>query len=108
MSSVVKGWKESDGRLIYDCYAVSNHMGGLGGGHYTAYAKNAFDDKWYNFNDSSCSAVRGSPEGAVVSSAAYNLFYRRRDWHAANMKELDYDKLAQTPDMELLSKAGVK
>lgn len=25
--------------LIYDCIAVSNHMGGLGGGHYTAYAK---------------------------------------------------------------------
>lgn len=24
---------------IYDLYAVSNHYGGLGGGHYTAYAK---------------------------------------------------------------------
>jgi len=26
--------------LLYDLYAVSNHFGGLGGGHYTAYAKN--------------------------------------------------------------------
>ena len=30
----------SDKKLIYDLYAVSNHFGGLGGGHYTAYAKN--------------------------------------------------------------------
>ena len=26
---------------LYDLYAVSNHFGGLGGGHYTAYCKNA-------------------------------------------------------------------
>jgi ubiquitin carboxyl-terminal hydrolase 4/11/15 len=26
--------------LNYDCYAVSNHYGGVGGGHYTAFAKN--------------------------------------------------------------------
>ena len=25
--------------LIYDCFAVSHHFGGTGGGHYTAYAK---------------------------------------------------------------------
>lgn len=24
---------------LYELYAVSNHYGGLGGGHYTAYAK---------------------------------------------------------------------
>lgn len=27
-------------KLIYDLYAVSNHYGGTGGGHYTAYGKN--------------------------------------------------------------------
>ena len=26
--------------LIYDCFAVSNHFGGTGGGHYTTFAKN--------------------------------------------------------------------
>ena len=46
--------------LIYDCYAVSNHMGGLGGGHYTAYGKNPEENKWYCFNDSSCSEIRNS------------------------------------------------
>ena len=27
-------------KAIYDLYAVSNHFGGMGGGHYTAFAKN--------------------------------------------------------------------
>jgi hypothetical protein len=81
MTDNVIGWKDSDERLIYDCYAVSNHMGGLGGGHYTAYGKNALDDQWYSFNDSNCSQLRGDPVDTVVRNCAYNLFYRRRDWH---------------------------
>lgn len=33
--------KGDDGQTyIYDLFAISNHFGGLGGGHYTAYAKN--------------------------------------------------------------------
>lgn len=102
MTDIVMGWKGSDERLIYDCYAVSNHMGGLGGGHYTAYGKNAFDDQWYSFNDSNCSPLRGDVKSTVVRSCAYNLFYRRRDWHEQNKKELNFDRLAQTPDMECL------
>ena len=27
-----------EGGHVYDLYAVSNHYGGMGGGHYTAYA----------------------------------------------------------------------
>lgn len=61
--------------LIYDLIAVDNHMGGLGGGHYTAYAKNFVDSKWYHYNDSNVSPV--SPEN-IVSSNAYLLFYKRR------------------------------
>jgi ubiquitin C-terminal hydrolase len=30
---------------IYDCFAVSNHYGGMGGGHYTAYCKLPSEDK---------------------------------------------------------------
>ena len=56
----------------YDLFAVSQHYGGCGGGHYTAICKNF--GKWYNYNDSSVS--KGS-ENDVVSSAAYVLFYRR-------------------------------
>ena len=32
----------------YDLYGVSNHLGGdMGGGHYTAIAKNRIDKNWY-------------------------------------------------------------
>lgn len=42
---------EEDGKeCVYDLFAVDNHYGGLGGGHYTAYAKNFYDGKWYDFN----------------------------------------------------------
>lgn len=36
---------------VYDLYAVSNHYGGLGGGHYTAFGQGV-DSKWYCFDDS--------------------------------------------------------
>lgn len=35
---------------IYDLFAVDDHWGGLGGGHYTAFAKNFDDQKWYEYN----------------------------------------------------------
>lgn len=36
--------------LTYDLFAVDNHYGGLGGGHYTATAQNFFDKQWYDYN----------------------------------------------------------
>jgi ubiquitin C-terminal hydrolase len=33
-------------------FAVSNHFGGMGGGYYTAYAKQTDDGRWYCFDDS--------------------------------------------------------
>ncbi|KAG9454564.1 hypothetical protein H6P81_007468 [Aristolochia fimbriata] len=59
---------------VYELYAVSNHYGGLGGGHYTAYAKLLKENKWYHFDDSYVSA---SSEDSVRTSAAYVLFYQR-------------------------------
>ena len=60
----------------YDLFAVSQHFGGTGGGHYTAVCRN-MDGKWYDYNDSSCSPDSSSN---VVSSSAYVLFYRRHNW----------------------------
>lgn len=36
--------------LVYDLFAVDNHYGGLGGGHYTAFAKNFLTGEWYEYN----------------------------------------------------------
>jgi len=62
MSPHVLGNVNEDGsfkeQLIYDCYAVSNHYGNMGFGHYTAYAKNPIDSKWYEFDDSRVTKVR--------------------------------------------------
>ena len=44
--------------LIYDCFAVSNHFGGVGGGHYTAFAKNIYTGQWYDFDESSASPIQ--------------------------------------------------
>ncbi|KAF2763298.1 UCH-domain-containing protein [Pseudovirgaria hyperparasitica] len=64
-----------DKNCVYDLFAVDNHYGGLGGGHYTAYAQNFYDKRWYEYNDSSVSSRQ--PE-SCISTAAYLLFYRRR------------------------------
>ncbi|NXK46864.1 UBP4 hydrolase, partial [Chauna torquata] len=64
------------GSYVYDLIAVSNHYGAMGVGHYTAYAKNKVNDKWYYFDDSSVSAAS---EDQIVTKAAYVLFYQRRN-----------------------------
>uniref|UniRef100_S4RHF9 Ubiquitin carboxyl-terminal hydrolase n=1 Tax=Petromyzon marinus TaxID=7757 RepID=S4RHF9_PETMA len=74
MSEFVIGTQ--DVPCTYDLIAVSNHYGGMGGGHYTAYAKNKGENSWYYFDDSS---VSSSAEDQIVSKAAYVLFYQRRD-----------------------------
>lgn len=93
-----------DKSLVYDLFAVDNHYGGLGGGHYTATAQNFFDKQWYDYNgkhkswrttivkikhlhrtDSSVSRTSGQ---AAVTKAAYLLFYRRRAEHPLGPKSL--------------------
>ncbi|CAN0908959.1 Ubiquitin carboxyl-terminal hydrolase 10 [Linum grandiflorum] len=67
--------KKKDGdSCMYELYAISNHYGGLGGGHYTAYAKLTDEDRWYDFDDSRVTPV---DEAEIKTSAAYVLFYRR-------------------------------
>ncbi|CAN1171125.1 Ubiquitin carboxyl-terminal hydrolase 8, partial [Linum perenne] len=57
----------------YVLYAISNHFGSMGGGHYTAFVHHG-GDRWYDFDDSHVSPVS---RDKIKSSAAYVLFYRR-------------------------------
>ncbi|QIX01091.1 hypothetical protein AMS68_006608 [Peltaster fructicola] len=71
----VVGLKEEGKDYVYDLFAIDNHYGGTGGGHYTAQAKSFIDGSWYDYNDSSCTKLGEAPKR---SAAAYLLFYRRR------------------------------
>ncbi|XP_074564910.1 ubiquitin carboxyl-terminal hydrolase 8-like isoform X2 [Curcuma longa] len=58
----------------YQLYAISNHYGNMGGGHYTAYVYHEIEDCWYDFDDQ---FVLPTTEDNIKSSAAYVLFYKR-------------------------------
>ena len=70
-SSYVEGYNQES--YIYDLYGICNHSGGLMGGHYTAYVKNA-NNKWYHFNDTNVNEV---DESKILSNKAYCFFYRK-------------------------------
>lgn len=82
------------GQAVYDLIAVSNHYGGMGGGHCkffglntmgicerllnflsvvsdTAYAKNQNDGKWYHFDDAMVTAI--DEESVVVRFPLYKV-----------------------------------
>ncbi|XP_021370676.1 ubiquitin carboxyl-terminal hydrolase 2-like isoform X1 [Mizuhopecten yessoensis] len=38
-------------RVVYNLYAISNHIGSVYSGHYTAYCKHPYSAEWNSFND---------------------------------------------------------
>eukprot|EP00668_Euglena_longa_P029300 GGOE01036646.1.p1 GENE.GGOE01036646.1~~GGOE01036646.1.p1 ORF type:complete len:566 (+),score=63.56 GGOE01036646.1:83-1780(+) len=63
--------------LTYRLYAVVNHIGSAGGGHYTASCMQQSSDPssgWFNFDDSH---VQSTPVLPLHGSTAYILFYTR-------------------------------
>ncbi|GBG24688.1 Ubiquitin carboxyl-terminal hydrolase, putative [Hondaea fermentalgiana] len=64
---------------VFDLFAVTNHMGTAGMGHYTAHVARQESASspvaWYLCDDSSITEVRAA---SVVSSSAYCLYYKRR------------------------------
>ncbi|KAJ3097936.1 Ubiquitin carboxyl-terminal hydrolase 21 [Phlyctochytrium bullatum] len=66
-----------DNVVTYELFGVSNHMGGLGGGHYIAHCKNPDDGKWYQRNDSK--VMRCSEAGLIsMEASAYVLFFQKK------------------------------
>lgn len=85
-----------DEPLLYDLYAVSNHYGGLGGGHYTAYGKNPISGQWLYFDDG---WVKPTTPEEAIDSAAYVLFYRRRGM--PKMQEVDFEQIKQESNIQV-------
>jgi ubiquitin C-terminal hydrolase len=68
------------GDYVYDLYAVSNHVGSVGGGHYFSYCKNSVNGRWYRFDDRSVTHIpKEDVKKTVVSDDAYLLFYKLRE-----------------------------
>ncbi|XP_017133160.1 ubiquitin carboxyl-terminal hydrolase 20 [Drosophila elegans] len=61
---------------FYNLSSVICHHGTVGGGHYTCYARNALNGKWYEFDDQYVTEV--SPE-TVQTCQAYVLFYQKHN-----------------------------
>jgi len=72
-----KKTKEEENDAVYDLFAIVNHYGNLGSGHYTAFAKHTPDNIWYTFDDHHFIPVKDVKD--LISRSAYLLFYKRRD-----------------------------
>lgn len=74
LSKYVRGYSAST--FKYDLYGICNHMGGIMGGHYTAFVKNS-ENKWLHYNDRSVEIVENKND--IISPMAYCLFYRKKN-----------------------------
>jgi len=72
----VIGYKKET--YIYDLYGICNHSGGVQGGHYTAFIKNA-NGKWYHFDDTNVVEVTNLDH--LITPKAYCFFYRKKTIH---------------------------
>lgn len=60
-------------KFLYDCVGVVNHFGGTSGGHYVAYAKNQYDKKWRQFDDSHVKVI--SPNEVVSKKCLHYVLH---------------------------------
>ena len=73
LSKYVVGYNNKS--YIYDLYGICNHIGGVNGGHYYSFVKNA-NGKWYNFNDTNVSEIKNVEQ--LKTNKAYCFFYRKK------------------------------
>ena len=74
LSKYVIGYNKQS--YLYDLYGICNHIGGVMGGHYTSFVKNA-DNNWCHYNDTSVEKLENVQD--IVSPMAYCLFYRKKN-----------------------------
>ncbi len=102
LTDMVSNYQEGQ-EPVYDCYAVSNHYGNLGGGHYTAYILGD-DGTWCHYDDTRVTSNVSPTE--VVSEAAYVLYYRRRDVEFGDDPIYDYQTADVVVDHNETSRHG--
>jgi ubiquitin C-terminal hydrolase len=73
LSDYSVGYKPKSNK--YRLFGVANHMGDVGGGHYTSYARSPDSEEWFLYNDSQVFHVSNIQE--IVSPSAYCLWFRK-------------------------------
>lgn len=63
-----------DNNNKFKLMSISNHIGGLGGGHYYSYVLNSIDKNWYEMNDINITKI--SVE-SIKTRNSYCLFYKK-------------------------------
>lgn len=80
LSPFCEGLDKENFSNTYDLFAVCNHFGRLGFGHYTAsvrdYVGKTLSPQWYLMDDTNVMKVESAD---VVNRDAYVLFYRMRE-----------------------------
>eukprot|EP00301_Raphidiophrys_heterophryoidea_P001346 c10654_g1_i2.p1 GENE.c10654_g1_i2~~c10654_g1_i2.p1 ORF type:complete len:624 (-),score=140.33 c10654_g1_i2:140-2011(-) len=66
---------------VYNLISVSNHLGTIDGGHYTAFVKHSKTGNWFCFDDSRCQSML---ESEIVTESAYILLYRLAEPNGTN------------------------
>ena len=85
--------EHSEKNVTYDLYAVINHMGSLGGGHYVSYTKNPINGLWYHYDDSKCVQIPDEEvENELVTKSAYILFYKKNNGTRFDFSDSDEEK----------------
>jgi ubiquitin C-terminal hydrolase len=74
LSSYVRGYNANSYK--YDLFGICNHIGGVSGGHYTAFVRNA-ENRWLHYNDLEVEIVDDPTN--VITPLAYCLFYRKKN-----------------------------
>ncbi|KAJ3244588.1 Ubiquitin carboxyl-terminal hydrolase 21 [Chytriomyces hyalinus] len=77
LESIMSPTPGHDQIIYYDLFGISNHMGGLGGGHYISHTKNWDTGLWYEKNDSIVTQV---DEGRIengLGRSSYVLFFQK-------------------------------
>ena len=74
LSSYVHGYNPFSYK--YDLFGICNHIGGVSGGHYTAFVRNS-ENRWLHYNDRNVEIVENPAN--VITPLAYCLFYRKKN-----------------------------
>lgn len=76
LSKYVKGYNPQ--QYVYDLFGICNHIGGVSGGHYTAFVKNS-TNKWLHYNDQIVQEIPSQESSHIITPMAYCLFYRKKN-----------------------------